>query len=71
MSKLTPHQEQQFYDALNADDAFSAAITAQFGPKADRWTAKHNAYDASTKAAYRAKLQADKTWLDTMRAVGV
>jgi len=58
---------EAFVTALEADDAFSAALVRQFGRRTARWTARTELYDTVTKAAYEAKLAetAASQWLTT------
>jgi hypothetical protein len=56
--------------ALDADAQLSEAIVRAFGRRADRWNVRQDKQmaDAGVRAAYLAKVGADRAWLDFMRA---
>ena len=50
--------------ALDADDAFHAAVVAQFGAKAAGDARYHTlSHNEATRAAWAAKIAADEAWL--------
>lgn len=48
--------------ALDADKAYSTAITAQFGCSATRWDHNPVEYNELTQTAWRLKKLADAAW---------
>jgi hypothetical protein len=52
--------------AIDADDAYSAVITATYGKKHDRWDLPYPLHPAIA-AAYEAKKYADLDWLEHMQ----
>lgn len=48
-----------YYAAIDADNAYTDAIVAQFGKRHTRWTTDHKLYNAATKLAYDRKVNAD------------
>lgn len=62
------HTWKEFYRlAQIADDEFTAAIKAEYGANADRWTYNPASYKGAVKKAYQAKLIADERLMLCMR----
>lgn len=59
-------QPPLYQAALDADEAFSAAITLAYGPKATRWDLPHPTC-ATVEAARLAKIAADWDWLNYLQ----
>ncbi len=66
-TKTAPTLGQLYAEALAADDAFEAAVKAQFGPRASRWNTPHALYSAATRGAQEAKHRADTAAVRRLR----
>ena len=59
-----------YYKAAKAaDDAFQAALEAEFGPGANRFEIDRSKFTGAIEAALYAKTAADNMWLDVQRGI--
>lgn len=56
-----------YQDALEADIAYSAAITAATNGKRNRWTMRASDLTEAVQVAFARKVAADTVWLRHMR----
>ena len=57
-----------YYSALEADDAYEAAIKTQFGKSANRSDYPQKDYNEDTLAAFKKKVSADAAFFALFRA---